>query len=294
MGEKIMPLVIGKSENPRCLRGMDKALLPVTYRWNSKAWMTSTLFREWLEKLNSKMKNQRRKILLFVDNCGAHPSVCFSNVKLAFLPPNTTAKLQPCDAGIIATLKAHYRKNLLRHILSEIDEANNATELSKRVNIKDAIGWVKTGWDSVSAETIIKCFAKCGFRQEVEESLDSENPELENEGISQYEPLLGDVVWQDYVSMDDETTITNIEDDEATESLKDSESNSESDGESDNIITTREALNYSKCLQNYAMKIGNVLLLEAANKLHSEVQNQKIKEAATATQTSIKDFFPKI
>jgi hypothetical protein len=68
-GEKLKPLVIGKAENPRCFRGMDKALLPVTYKANKKAWMTSQPFREWTDRINSQMKTQKRKILIFVDNC---------------------------------------------------------------------------------------------------------------------------------------------------------------------------------------------------------------------------------
>jgi len=33
-GEKLTPLVIGKTQNPRCFCGMEKSLLPVTYRAN--------------------------------------------------------------------------------------------------------------------------------------------------------------------------------------------------------------------------------------------------------------------
>ena len=120
-GEKLKPMVIGHSLNPRCFRGVDKDLLPVTYRSNRKAWMTSELFKDWLEHLNSKMLAQGRNILMFVDNCSAHPDMQLSNMKLVFLPPNTTSRLQPCDAGIIATLKGLYRKRLLRHVLAEMD-----------------------------------------------------------------------------------------------------------------------------------------------------------------------------
>ena len=41
-GKKEKPIVIWKSENPRCLRRFDKSLLPVTYFSQSKAWMTGT------------------------------------------------------------------------------------------------------------------------------------------------------------------------------------------------------------------------------------------------------------
>ena len=87
-GDKLKPLVIGKWLKPRCFRGVDKA--------NKKAWMTSSLFKEWLERLNSKMLLQGRHILLFVDNCGAHPDIQLINIRMLFLPPNRTSHLQPC------------------------------------------------------------------------------------------------------------------------------------------------------------------------------------------------------
>ena len=44
------------------------------------------------------------KILLILDNALSHKwneDEELSNVVLLFLPPNTTAYLQPCDAGIV-------------------------------------------------------------------------------------------------------------------------------------------------------------------------------------------------
>ena len=72
-GEKLKPFVIGRSARPRCFRGLTSPLcLPVMYESNRKAWMTSNLFKQWLDKLNNKMITQRRSILLFVDNCAAN------------------------------------------------------------------------------------------------------------------------------------------------------------------------------------------------------------------------------
>ena len=88
-GYKLKRLVIAKAENPHCFCGIiNKAWLPVIYRANKKAWMKIILFKEQLERLNAHMKLQKRNILLFVDNCSAH----LSNVKLVFLPPNTTLR----------------------------------------------------------------------------------------------------------------------------------------------------------------------------------------------------------
>ena len=42
VGEKLPPLVIGKSANPRCFKNIKK--LPLSYESNKKAWMIATIF----------------------------------------------------------------------------------------------------------------------------------------------------------------------------------------------------------------------------------------------------------
>ncbi len=167
-GEKLKPFVIGHSARPRCFKNYSIGSFGVQYSHNKRAWMTSILFSEWLRKLNNKMSLANRKILLFVDNCSAHPDLTFSHVKIEFLPPNTTSKLQPCDAGIIAAVKANYRKRLLRHVLLRMEYSEgDCVALSKSVSIMDAIEWLKISWQNVGAVTIEKCFAKCGFTEQI-------------------------------------------------------------------------------------------------------------------------------
>jgi hypothetical protein len=57
-------LVIGKSKNLRCFKNIKR--LPVTYKANKSAWMTSTIFEEKIRKWDSKLTG--KKILLLVDN----------------------------------------------------------------------------------------------------------------------------------------------------------------------------------------------------------------------------------
>lgn len=52
----------------------------------------------------------RLQIILMVDNCTAHCKMTLNNIKLVFLPPNTTSVLQPMDQGVIKCLKGYYRK----------------------------------------------------------------------------------------------------------------------------------------------------------------------------------------
>ena len=64
MGEKIKPILIWKSENPRPLKGVDKQKLPVTYRSRKKASMsTYQSINQWLNTFNFKMRSQGRKVL---------------------------------------------------------------------------------------------------------------------------------------------------------------------------------------------------------------------------------------
>ena len=135
-------MVIGKSKEPRCFKGYLKASLPVIYYANRIAWVTSEIFRNWLQLINNQIMCKNRKIILFIDNCGAHPDVQLNNVAVEFLPPNTTSRLQPLDAGIIKTVKSIYRKHLLRHVLFRMDEVTTASQLAKCVNVLDAITWL--------------------------------------------------------------------------------------------------------------------------------------------------------
>ena len=107
---KLVPTLIHKYKNPRCMKTSDKASLPVYYYWSSSAWMQSNIFSHWLRKLNNDMRTARRKILLLMDNATPHifeENTSFSNITFHYLPPNTTAHLQPCDMGIIYSFKVN-------------------------------------------------------------------------------------------------------------------------------------------------------------------------------------------
>ena len=116
-----MPLVLGRSTNPRCFKSGHMTSLRVTYESNNKAWMTGELFAAWMRRVDNRMRRKNQHILVFLANCGAHRQVELENVKVVFLPSNTTSKLQPMDAGIIQNLKMVYRKKLLRHIIFLVD-----------------------------------------------------------------------------------------------------------------------------------------------------------------------------
>ncbi|CAI5484869.1 unnamed protein product [Closterium sp. Yama58-4] len=112
------PLVISKARRPHDFRPDYDPEAVCYWRHNAKGWMTSPL--------NAAMYAEGRHIAVLLDNASSHMlrdecawseivcgmrTTCLSNVRLIFLPPNTTAFTQPLDQGIIATAKARYRQH---------------------------------------------------------------------------------------------------------------------------------------------------------------------------------------
>jgi hypothetical protein len=100
--------------------------------------MTRMIFLKYLQKFNAKMQIKNRKAFILLDNTPCHPKMELSNVKLVFLPPNTTVRTQPLDSGIIRNFKVKYRKMLLEFLLSHEDVIALADAI-KKVNVSDAI-----------------------------------------------------------------------------------------------------------------------------------------------------------
>ena len=82
-GEKSQPLDIGKVQalvvSQEGLSACQSHTVP------TKAWMTSDIFQQWLDKQNSNMKREKA-----APSCYLLTTVLYSDVKLVFLPPNTT------------------------------------------------------------------------------------------------------------------------------------------------------------------------------------------------------------
>ncbi|XP_066293140.1 tigger transposable element-derived protein 6-like [Branchiostoma lanceolatum] len=96
--DKLTPLVIGHSKNPRCFRCNH---VPLPWYANKRAWMTGEIFTEWVKKVDRDMGRRQKKILLVLDNCTAHPKdVQLENIRVLYLPSNTTSIIQPLDQGI--------------------------------------------------------------------------------------------------------------------------------------------------------------------------------------------------
>ena len=167
-GSDKQAFVIGKSLNPRCLARV--AQLPVPYFSNRNAWMTGEIwnkiimaFDAQIEKENH-IKHQTRKVLLFADNATCHKITCrLNNIKIEFLPPNTTSLIQPLDQGIIQNTKVHYRRLITRRLLDCVGNGKSVTDFVKSITLLDAMHMLKRAWWLVTPTTIQNCFKKAGF-----------------------------------------------------------------------------------------------------------------------------------
>ncbi|XP_026379338.1 CENP-B homolog protein 2-like [Papaver somniferum] len=114
-----------------------------------------------------------RKKFLIVDNCPGHPKTIegLQNVELLFLPPKTTLKTQPCDAGIIRAFKMHYCRRFYRGLLKGYELGPSNPE---KINALDAMNLAISAWTiDVRASTLSNCFRHCKLRS-------TDNTSLEN------------------------------------------------------------------------------------------------------------------
>ncbi|XP_035212025.1 tigger transposable element-derived protein 6-like [Stegodyphus dumicola] len=257
-------LIIGKSARPRCFKGLSMEGLPVEYHANKNAWMTSEIFRNWLTSWDRNLQHKKRKILLIVDNCAAHPHLDnLQNIQLEFLPPNTTSLMQPMDMGVIKNFKTLYRGKLVNYILESIDEnllttSTTAREISSKISLLQAIQFVADSWRAIKATTIQNCFTNCGFKPlEISENLSNE----ENEDMLQV-PIC--INYEEFSTIDNNLPCyddnENCED-SIVEGIKSKhgklDEDDDDDDESPVPVTNQEAKKCIATLQRYFMQEGN-------------------------------------
>ena len=131
--------------------------------------------QEYLIWLDNKMRAQQRKVLLLLDNFSGHElgvelvggKEGLDNVRIEWLPPNTTSHQQPLDQGIIANQKLLYRRQWIRYMLQQYKADK---DLNKTVHLLKAIQWIRKAQADLNPNTIQHCWWKSTiFAKPVEE-----------------------------------------------------------------------------------------------------------------------------
>ena len=121
-----------------------------------------------LSDLDFKLHIENRKVMLFPDNAPSHPKILQENlkkIKLLFLSKNTTSQLQSCDAGIIRNFKVKHHMQLLKHVISRIDNGKKSSEIIQRIDILQCMRWVNQASEEITKNQIKHCFKKCEFSE---------------------------------------------------------------------------------------------------------------------------------
>ena len=316
-GQKVdEPVTTWKSKKTRYFRNFkNNALsrpLGVHYFSNKKAWMNGEIMSKVLKQHDRKMKLQNRNVLLFLDNATSHQESIqksLTNIKLVFLPKNTTSRLQPLDAGIIRAFKLKYRKLLIKYVISRVDENMRAPDIIKTVDILKVIGWVKSAWEEVTPDTIKHCFEECGFPTEdyaavssdfdefqtlfneisadcsVDEYLDADNSTATCEEVD-----ANKVDWRETLRQQCVDEVVNGKEETIDSDLDDEDDASESSS-SDATLTAKEALyllNKVQLFATYNDEQGS--LQKAVADIISMVEDFSIH---SKKQSSITDFLKK-
>ncbi|KAJ3574251.1 hypothetical protein NP233_g1893 [Leucocoprinus birnbaumii] len=176
--EKLPLFFIGKSKKPKAFNGKTPEQKGFYYRNNKKAWMTKEIFEEWIKQLDIKMRRSNREILLLIDGFSAH-YVDYEprNIRIEFFSPNLTSHVQPCDAGIIRCLKAHYRRAFCERAI-KLDEVGESDIY--KINIHEAMLMIRDGWDNISSETIEHCWTHTRIQPTVSSENDPHTTTVDN------------------------------------------------------------------------------------------------------------------
>ncbi|CAJ0826200.1 6397_t:CDS:2 [Entrophospora sp. SA101] len=89
------------------------------------------------------------------------PNINLTNIRLIYIPSNTTAHLQPMDAGIIHSFKAKYKHEYCKYLIRHFD--NGTYNQRDKLNVKEAIYFIAEAWNNVTETTIQNCWIKTGI-----------------------------------------------------------------------------------------------------------------------------------
>jgi hypothetical protein len=167
---KLKPMLVYHSQNPRALKGKAKGMLPVIWKSNSNAWVTGTIFQDWFSlhfvpavRQHCSRNNLKFKALLVLDNTPGHPHSLqdfLPEIKVVFMPPNTSCDIQPMDQTVIATFKRYYIRRTINQAIRATDKEGGPTlkEFWKGYNVLDAINNNGNSWADIKKLTMNGCW----------------------------------------------------------------------------------------------------------------------------------------
>ena len=212
-------------------------------------------------------------VLLILDNCPSHvvEGVSLSNIEIHFLPPNTTAKIQLMDAGIIMSFKKHYRRYHIQWMLEQIESGEDAKNLKMSTLL--AIQYIIQAWDDVTSDVISNCWKATKILPD-NVSCGDDTQALDNELLTELSESIMRLSFpeamttNEYLSFPQEDIIFELSESDDIISLFSGEHDDETDDDSNEIpmVSANEALKSLENIKTFLIQQeGTSSYLKAAN-----------------------------
>jgi len=310
---KIPCALIGKPKAPACIK---HRRWPVPYFIQAKAWMDAETCWKWFNEvfILEVKKRTGRQVLLLLDNAPGHfQAFERDNVRIVFFPPNCTSWKQPCDMGIIATLKKRFKYLYLKDVL-DFYELDEEAKLRKKMqgqrlrrdaagvaygnpaHLLDATNYVKEAWQSVSPNSIKNAFIKAKIMT-LEADQETVN-EIEDfvtkvtQAIAALNLSVGQDELEEFVHVDDENSeefaTAVLEDvEELLGTMKIAEENLDNDND-DDILTSQAS---SSGLGNTVVFKGFESLYKQVVDIEDQLLCSEVQEEAEETFDDLRKLF---
>lgn len=177
-GNKLPPLVIFKRKT------LPKEKIPsgIQVHVHPKGWMDEEGMKLWIRNVWEKRPGAllKKPSLLVLDSFRSHLTeptkrefqMC--KTEIAVIPGGLTSQLQPLDVCINKPFKALMREEWNKYMCDKNQHEVTNSGRMKRPGISKVCQWIKTSWDAVKEDIVIKSFKKCG----ISNALDGEEDEL--------------------------------------------------------------------------------------------------------------------
>ncbi|CAI5483088.1 unnamed protein product [Closterium sp. Yama58-4] len=133
----------------------------------------------FIEPLNASFFAEAMQVVLLVDDASSHRmetetavrenilgfrTVKLSNIRVVYLPPNTTAFTQPLDQGVISAVKARFRQKVIVDWLRLWDDSGSPASMqSLKPTTSATVVYLFEALDAVEGDTIQRCWFYAGI-----------------------------------------------------------------------------------------------------------------------------------
>ncbi|EDO18449.1 hypothetical protein Kpol_1032p43 [Vanderwaltozyma polyspora DSM 70294] len=182
--EKLNPLVIGKYDSYISFRNyfpdqptdrVSEALLGqkmamkfnISFHSNRKAWLTSSLFHDWLVSWDKRLVADNRKIWIVLDDSVSHRIINSRLKNIQLIYTSSSSKFLPFNWGVLDEFIIRYRIkqykaliNLQKKLEQKMQTKVLMNPEQSKLTMSNALKFIRESWNEVSSDSI-KSSWKC-------------------------------------------------------------------------------------------------------------------------------------